>query len=727
MMWDRADAVGLSPDEHVAARNAGIVIDHSAPLLLMGSETRPEVRGLRTEEALQAGRHVIWLASDNPRVLGVLWSANAARQEALRQVISGIGPRADSVIVWDPYGSAHPEDFGSQVAVRRVKSRWEALLDMRKEVIAGHVGWIAVAARYAGPLTTWLAKQVNVSWVWAPERVPGPRVKLMASLAVPDPKGLRLAVFDHSMLGLGSSPRHGDVQIIGDYGVANATAWHGMLIVPEGTTALGDGQGEPIAPVVVAPEGVHLRLISELTGPQGNEPWAALALQGDARWPSLEERVQQLGGLGVLDAGTVLKVGPLDDLPLAVGHAVRRRVKARMKPKPELPPQVMASDVKYLWHNKEARELSLQWIDEAQERVHVAMYMFEDDKVGNAFVDALLAAGRRGVTVRVTVDSLYSRHHSLGMKQKHLLRLEAGDNVTLRPVWPVELNSEGVALKRRDHRKLLIVDGQRAIVGGRNFANSYYTGFDEVPVSPTLDSHDLPWVDAQVAFGGEAVRSVDEGFLDRWVACGGSSFALRGEGGDTPCRFWWHEGLADARTLDLFRLMIREANDHLLVVNTFPLTRELQRALILAVHRGVTVDLLVGNVVPRTGARRSVGSPLHHFADGVVHGRMRAVARAGARIWEPVVARRPTWAADVPFMVPHVHSKIWVADRKRVAIGSANTDTTSSYWESEVMMEFPKNRKLAAEIARIMEFCRPVELRNTPWATVADAMPRILL
>ena len=111
-----------------------------------------------------------------------------------------------------------------------------------------------------------------------------------------------------------------------------------------------------------------------------------------------------------------------------------------------------------------------------------------DDDVGRPVEAALAAAAARGVTVRVLVDSLHGLHGSFGLHNPLLDRLSARPGVELRVGSPITGESSLEDLKQRDHRKLVVVDGRVALLGGRNLSHEYYTGFDEVPLHPAM-----PW------------------------------------------------------------------------------------------------------------------------------------------------------------------------------------------------------------------------------------------
>ncbi|MGA7992600.1 MAG: phospholipase D-like domain-containing protein, partial [Thermoanaerobaculia bacterium] len=146
--------------------------------------------------------------------------------------------------------------------------------------------------------------------------------------------------------------------------------------------------------------------------------------------------------------------------------------------------------------NPTARRWLLDAFARAGRRIHFQVYMALDDDIGARVESALAAAAARGVTVRVVVDSLHGLHGSFGLTNPLLARLADRPNVELRLVRPVAGAPSVEDLKQRDHRKVVVVDGRLALVGGRNLSHEYYAGFDEVALSPASLWREVPWLDA---------------------------------------------------------------------------------------------------------------------------------------------------------------------------------------------------------------------------------------
>ncbi|MGM0578551.1 MAG: phospholipase D-like domain-containing protein [Myxococcota bacterium] len=373
--------------------------------------------------------------------------------------------------------------------------------------------------------------------------------------------------------------------------------------------------------------------------------------------------------------------------------------------------------------NTAARRALLEAVAGARETVHLQSYIVRDDPVSREIEDALRVAAARGVRVRVLVDALYSLHGAFGAHNPLLARLETTPNVEVRAFRRLEGFPSVADLKQRNHRKLLVVDGVRGMLTGRNLAQEYYRGFEEVSLGPASDLHEVPWVDAGAILEGPAVRALEAAFLDDWVASGGDAFPLpeAAEAGDVPVRVVLHRGMADTHTLDAYVALVRGARERITVVNTFPIQLAIQRALLQALERGVRVRLLFGNVRPLRGDGEPFpGSPgsLRDLATSVVHGRIDTLVAAGAEAWEVVVDPQPSWNRALGPVRPHVHAKVLSVDGAICTVGSANLDVTAGYWEHEalVVVDDPAvTADLDAALERLVATSRRVDPSDAAW------------
>jgi phosphatidylserine/phosphatidylglycerophosphate/cardiolipin synthase-like enzyme len=361
--------------------------------------------------------------------------------------------------------------------------------------------------------------------------------------------------------------------------------------------------------------------------------------------------------------------------------------------------------------NPTARRWLLEALQQSERRVHFQVYMALDDDVGRPVEVALAAAAARGVTVRVLVDSLHGLHGSFGLRNPILARLASRPGVEFKVGGPITGTSSLEDLKRRDHRKLVVVDGRVALLGGRNLSHEYYAGFNEVPLHPEMTWRMVPWLDAGARVEGPAVAALDRSFQEAWVEAGGGTFDIQASpaAGTAAARVVVHRGLRDAHTVEAYIGLIENARSHVYVVNGFPLLLEIQHALVRALRRGVRVRVLVGNLTPRHGGEPFEGpwAAARTTATAFVHSRIDPIVAAGGDCYEFVVPSQPGWHPSVGDIRPHVHAKTMSVDGRVCAVGSANLDVTAGYWESELLLVVEDPSIATAVEARFNELFAP--------------------
>src|SRR5579883_1464431 len=157
---------------------------------------------------------------------------------------------------------------------------------------------------------------------------------------------------------------------------------------------------------------------------------------------------------GLTPMAAAVDSGPPEDFATQltrIGDAVTQR------------PRLPGNDVLALENGENAFPLMLEAIGTARQSIWLSTYIFETDEVGREFIAALAAAATRGVQVRVLVDGIgewYSWPHAV-----HLLR-RAG--VRAARFLPPRFALPVLSLNLRNHRKLLITDGETGFVGGMN-------------------------------------------------------------------------------------------------------------------------------------------------------------------------------------------------------------------------------------------------------------------
>lgn len=156
-------------------------------------------------------------------------------------------------------------------------------------------------------------------------------------------------------------------------------------------------------------------------------------------------------------------------------------------------------------------------IDRATDNINLETYILEDDEVGRQFADLLLAKQAQGVQVNLIHDSF----GSLRTPKAYFDRLVAGGIavVEFNPVNPLNVKSSWTP-NHRDHRKLLVVDGRTAFVGGINISSVYSSGSIARRPGKAVGG---AWRDTHVQLEGPVVAELQKLFMATWMKQRGSA------------------------------------------------------------------------------------------------------------------------------------------------------------------------------------------------------------
>ncbi len=300
----------------------------------------------------------------------------------------------------------------------------------------------------------------------------------------------------------------------------------------------------------------------------------------------------------------------------------------------------------------------------AKNSIDMESYIIEDDEVGQRFAKELVAAQARGVVVNLIYDAV----GSLGTPKAYFDALAAAGVNTLQfnPVDPLKART-GWDVNRRDHRKLTIIDGRTAFVGGINISSVYSGGsFSQRSKERPGHGQKVPWRDTDLQIDGPVVADFQRLFMDTWTRQNGKPMASAdyfpeiGRQGDVVVRAI---GGASAEPYSLIYATlvsaIRSASTSILLANAyFDPDPQLLDAIRDAARRGVDVQLLLPSVsdswLVMSAGRRHYGELLE----------------AGAKIYERKGAL--------------LHSKTTVIDGVWSEVGSTNLDWRSFLHNDEI-------------------------------------------
>jgi cardiolipin synthase A/B len=359
---------------------------------------------------------------------------------------------------------------------------------------------------------------------------------------------------------------------------------------------------------------------------------------------------------------------------------------------------IPGNTVRLLHDGREAFPAMLEAIAQARRQVLLEMYWFDSDRVGRRFAEELSRALKRGVEVAVIYDSLGSIRADRGMFAA--LEAEGARVLEYNPIapWRRRFRLSLSRLSRRDHRKILVVDGSLGFTGGINLANQW---------APPEEQGGGAWRDDMMQIGGPAVNGLTHCFHRVWrrhdlpaiqhlhaeplVATPGQRLMpvrILGE------RYFRHRHQIATDYLT----HVYEAKKTIYISNSyFVPDASVRRALVRAAQRGVDVRVIV---------------PAHSDVEPVKfagRAQYQALLESGVRIYE--------WQAGM------FHAKTAVIDGEWCTTGTFNFDYLSLRYNLEVNASV-LDAELSAAVERSfrddMASSREIELREVQQRSLAD-------
>jgi cardiolipin synthase len=327
----------------------------------------------------------------------------------------------------------------------------------------------------------------------------------------------------------------------------------------------------------------------------------------------------------------------------------------------------------------------LEAIERARSCILLEIYLFESGAVATRFIDAFLRAAGRGVAVRVLLDDFGA--FALGARDRERLVDGGAEVVFYNPIEYRKLLHNMF----RDHRKLLIVDGEVAFVSGAGIADQF-----DSPRTPALS-----WRETALRVEGPVLADWQALFLRVWNRHAPALLALpepqvRGAEDGLPGRVVTTSALVVQDIKRSLYNRVRRARRRVWIATAyFVPSRKVRRALRAAAASGVDVRLLLpgphtDHPAVRHAGRRFYGKLLRH----------------GVRIFE--------------YQPRFLHAKTILCD-DWISIGSSNLDRWNLRWNLEANQEV-WDAALAAQVGAMFERdfaeaieCRYDEWRRRPW------------
>lgn len=173
-------------------------------------------------------------------------------------------------------------------------------------------------------------------------------------------------------------------------------------------------------------------------------------------------------------------------------------------------PLVVGNKVELLIDGPTTYDAMFKAIENAKDHINMETYIIEDDEIGQRFSELLISKQSSGVQVNLIYDSVGSIRTP---KEFFKLLKDSGVNVLeFNPINPL-IARKGWQVNQRDHRKLLIVDGQVAFVGGINISSVYSSGSFGKSKST---KNKQQWRDTHLRMAGPVVSEFQKLFMTTW-------------------------------------------------------------------------------------------------------------------------------------------------------------------------------------------------------------------
>lgn len=325
-------------------------------------------------------------------------------------------------------------------------------------------------------------------------------------------------------------------------------------------------------------------------------------------------------------------------------------------------------------------------IRQAKSSVHLEYFNFRNDSIANALFDLLAEKAKEGVEVRALFDAFGNMSNNRPLKPKHLrdIRSKGIEIYEFDPTTFPWINH----VFSRDHRKIVVIDGQIAYTGGMNVADYYIHGTEVVG----------EWHDMHCRLEGEEVNTLQNIFLRIWNKRAkqniqGEKYFRSEEKAD------WFKGLKPDTTATAYRKMVgiinREpyktnkimrqfyiacldnAQDSVKIINPYiSLTHTVKKAIKRNLKRGLKFEIMMAE-----------NSDIPMMPDASFY-HLHWMMKRGAKVYI--------------YQGGFHHTKIIMVDGKVCTVGSCNLDARSlayDYEENAVIVD----KNTTAELCRIFE------------------------
>lgn len=297
---------------------------------------------------------------------------------------------------------------------------------------------------------------------------------------------------------------------------------------------------------------------------------------------------------------------------------------------------------------------NIKAIDQASHYIHFQSYIVDEDETGLRIIDALVRAAERGVRIYLLLDAFGTKYLS-----GELIKKIENSGILFRFFSPVFI-TKGFQLSLRLHHKVLIVDGELAIIGGMNFADRYHG-------TPRKKE----WLDFAVVVKGPECIHINSILRKLWNKTFFSKVERSNEIVHTAKIYeenimlrviennWYRNKIEIMRS---YRSAFKHAHDHMIIFASYFLPGRLERKLLrMASARGVDIKIVFA---------AESDAPMFKRATGFLYD---YILRNNIKIYE--------------YLPSNLHAKVATVDGKWCTVGSYNLNHISDYGSVEMNVD----------------------------------------
>ncbi|QCX52625.1 cardiolipin synthase [Elizabethkingia sp. JS20170427COW] len=311
------------------------------------------------------------------------------------------------------------------------------------------------------------------------------------------------------------------------------------------------------------------------------------------------------------------------------------------------------NSVKILINGEEKFSELLEDLNKAKHHIHIEYYIYENDHIGNLIANLLIKKAKEGVEVRFIYDDFGSRSI-----RKSIVPKLRKNGIKAYPFYKIAFINFANRINYRNHRKIIIIDGETCYLGGINISDKYHN----------TNNNRLYWRDTHLKVIGEAAWSLQNIFLADWNFCSHENivptthyFKIHSKTSHPQWTQIINSGPDSEKPDILFSYIqaINSATSSIYITTPyFVPSTELLTAIELAIRRNIDVRILV------PGISDSV------IVNAVSKSHYAPLIQSGAKIYL--------------YQKGFVHAKTMVCDGKIAFVGTANLDHRSFELNFEV-------------------------------------------